>query len=596
MKDNELFEKFWSEDIYQSNINNIYNEKITNIIELINKLEKKINSNLNSNTLFRITDNYGIEVINTKEIIKEVNKIKKDNIFYLKTHVECIPEYFKLVYKILTSTSLNNITINNFNNILEKENPLNLNNIIEDKLDLVDVNNLFNDFEKNLLLDDINYSKQILTKLKYNWENIEFIIKEIVSNKKNIILFDGENILKSFKIQFLLSTQLDKAEFDKYFDKWFYGDFSQLNNINSSMSLSEYSGSIKYTEPFNSVGLNIDDKRYLIDLIISNYFKDYFVIYPLNNRITDMNKPIDENYFLNSNSLCIPILYSKFDIREQDDHLLIFLYEYLSIVMSDIKIVTADKYKFYNKNINLSNINLLYNLDESNINLIISEKFKHNFIKINNNVFSLPNYFPLVETKDFIKDTKENLNVQELNNLKKMLLLKYLDYLIIINNINNNINESVIISIPEEFIKIILIFLSQTIKFVNTINSKFKIIYEFLEENSKKEIFKKIFENNNTIFTDNFIDQFVPHVILKFKIILQLYLIFKSFVYLYINNEYITKLSKLFSLIITNYDEIENNIHKIRKLSNKNTLFNMIFLELNSLYLFIKKNGFCKKN
>ena len=51
----------------------------------------------------------------------------------------------------------------------------------------------------------------------------------------------------------------------------------------------------------------------------------------------------------------------------------------------------------------------------------------------------------------------------------------------------------------------------------------------------------------------------------------------------------------IFSLIIWNYDKFDDNIQKIRKLSNKNSLFNIMFLEINSMYLYIKKIGLCKK-
>mgnify|MGYP003705228977 CR=1 FL=1 len=45
------------------------------------------------------------------------------------------------------------------------------------------------------------------------------------------------------------------------------------------MSLSEYSNSIKYTEPFNTIGLELEEKKLLINIILSNYFKDFFVIF-----------------------------------------------------------------------------------------------------------------------------------------------------------------------------------------------------------------------------------------------------------------------------------------------------------------------------
>ena len=96
------------------------------------------------------------------------------------------------------------------------------------------------------------------------------------------------------------------------------------------------------------------------------------------------------------------------------------------------------------------------------------------------------------------------------------------------------------------------------------------------------------------MFTNEFTNNFKSQIS-KFKIIIKIYLIFKSFKQLYSQTEFTNKLSKLFSLIIWNYDKIDISIQKIRKLSNKNSQFNIMFLEISSIYLYIKKIGLCKK-
>ena len=82
----------------------------------------------------------------------------------------------------------------------------------------------------------------------------------------------------------------------------------------------------------------------------------------------------------------------------------------------------------------------------------------------------------------------------------------------------------------------------------------------------------------------------------KIKLSFGVYILFKSFTIYYLNQEYSIKLSKLFCLIIWNYDQMEKHINKIRKLSNGQTEFNKIFLELNSIFIYVKKIGLCKKN
>ena len=65
---------FWENDVWNSDYNNIYNIKIKNIIKNFQKLDKN--------------KNYDYDFI------------KNENINYLKTHSDCIPEYHELIIKI----------------------------------------------------------------------------------------------------------------------------------------------------------------------------------------------------------------------------------------------------------------------------------------------------------------------------------------------------------------------------------------------------------------------------------------------------------------------------------------------------------------
>jgi hypothetical protein len=77
--DNNIFEfekilnKFWEEDIWKINYQNINNNKIKHIIKSVQTLQKNI-------------DNFDI-----------ITNIKEKNINYLKTHSDCIPEYHYLL-------------------------------------------------------------------------------------------------------------------------------------------------------------------------------------------------------------------------------------------------------------------------------------------------------------------------------------------------------------------------------------------------------------------------------------------------------------------------------------------------------------------
>jgi hypothetical protein len=69
----KILNNFWENDVWNCNYKNIYNTKIKNIIKKIQLLNKN--------------KNY-------------INELKEDDINYLKTHSDCIPEYHELIIKI----------------------------------------------------------------------------------------------------------------------------------------------------------------------------------------------------------------------------------------------------------------------------------------------------------------------------------------------------------------------------------------------------------------------------------------------------------------------------------------------------------------
>ena len=70
-----VLNNFWENDVWNCNYKNIYNIKIKNII-------KKI------------------QFLNKNKISNYINELKEEDINYLKTHSDCIPEYHELIIKI----------------------------------------------------------------------------------------------------------------------------------------------------------------------------------------------------------------------------------------------------------------------------------------------------------------------------------------------------------------------------------------------------------------------------------------------------------------------------------------------------------------
>jgi hypothetical protein len=82
----------------------------------------------------------------------------------------------------------------------------------------------------------------------------------------------------------------------------------------------------------------------------------------------------------------------------------------------------------------------------------------------------------------------------------------------------------------------------------------------------------------------------------KYISLTEIYLMLKTMSFLLVGNKTIIKIAKLFSNIIKIYDEIDVSIHKIRRISNSCTELHKIFLIMLSNHIFMKKNGFCKKD
>jgi len=293
MDNNSLIIKFWEYDIWNVDYKKIYHNKIKEIIYENNKLGKKL---LYKNTMININENYDIEVLDHEYIINKIDKFKKDNLNYLKKHAECIPEYHFLLIELINKKL--EITLNNYVEFREKhhlqylipfinyirltqdlscdsniaihtcslrcvirENETLLNQSFEELYNK-DIYYFYEKFIKRIYVNDNRLDNKIILKLRenidFNIENIEKI-KEI---KKDILVLDAENILKSLKVQYLLKKHV--VDYDKIYKTWNYGNLHEYIEIESNISLSEYSNNTKYIEPYISLGLTFKEKFELI--------------------------------------------------------------------------------------------------------------------------------------------------------------------------------------------------------------------------------------------------------------------------------------------------------------------------------------------
>jgi hypothetical protein len=171
----------------------------------------------------------------------------------------------------------------------------------------------------------------------------------------------------------------------------------------SNISLSQYSSKTKYVEPFTSLNLTINSKIKLLKIIIENLLNDYNTI----SIITTNKKKSEDNLsnselihdFLNEHFF-IPITYKKTDMREQDDHIILYLYTLLKKKNYKVFMLSNDKFKWYSNQDEIfpSNFKFLYDFDNLSKQLIIDDAYTPDIYKVNSNYLLFPfiNY-PIID-------------------------------------------------------------------------------------------------------------------------------------------------------------------------------------------------------
>jgi len=556
-----------------------------------------------------------------------------------------------------------NIILNNFDDILEI-------NLIEDTNNNIEIKEITNNekvisiINKEELLREKSYYKLLLSDFKKFLKKINFqicdtdtstvnkkstnksIIFNIVElhnnlyrNIKNIkkdlfyindnfnnelLILDGENILKTHKYQQLIKLHLDNEIFEKYFYSWYYGGENGL------------------IQPLSSLNISINEKIFLLNIFITNYLTEYNSIIVISGKTSDENS--NKNIYVNSKkTFIIPIIYTKEDIREQDDHLLLYLYFHFN-KLKNCKIISADKFKWFNHSGNyLKNFKLEYDFNNYNINLSISDAYTNDLIIFKDYKYKLGYYyFPFIKNLDFIKNIKysqeeilENkehfidtlfgfINQEKYNNVLVYLILIFINLIEL--NVNYNINQTHI----NNFSELLTIFISKLIKNIKTTINEISEVIDKINLISKKAIDKIEKQKSNFLYTILFeksndrsnissltIDNYLHNTsssdnnikiketteylqlkknIEKYFFLTEFYLILKSISFLVNSQKTIIKISKFFCNLVKIYDGIEENIYKIRKISNDVNCLNKLFLNILSHHIFIKKNGFCKKD
>jgi len=601
---NSLTDSFWQDKVWKTNYSNIHHQKIYKIIYEYQKIKNKIkqqkyNKNKNKNNkhnFLSINENFDLFIQDEEfDLQKKLEKFVSENIMFLKTHSECFIYYNKLQYNYFNIKNKQNLDysfiqlntqkhdifdISNISNISNSSNINKTTLFIKQDYDFTEFKKYI-DFEQDKLSLIINELKNTVSSFKEQ-------INKAIENNKKIIIIDGENILKCFKIQQFIKTILNKDKFQEYFNIWFNGSYQENEDISySNLSLSEYSSSVKIIEPYSSLSMDTITKFTLLKLLSENLFQDYFCIMICNSK----QKLEDyEQYCYSTNSVFIPISYEKKDIREKDDHLIVFLYYYFSINNIEFELLSGDKFKwmtFFENTI--KNLKLVYDFDNSSFDYVLSEAHNNDFIKYNNSIYHLSiNYFP----NPIHFEEQDNILQSQSQTQLKIITLN--DYTFLIHNffIKNCLSDD---KFDSESYSLLL---ENIYNFTKNLSDNFYIIFDFLNKYTKNEIFKLLKKINANKFSSNINFERFRLKIDDYKQLCNLYILIKH-INITLNKGISDNIhiltTKIFSKIISIYDEIDNTIFKIRKLSSNKKTINLFFMELNSMFVYIKKIGFFKK-
>lgn len=641
---NDKIDNLWSNEIWKNNKFNthIKNKQVNDFFNKLKNIEKEYNG---EQVKFSIGINYDVMIEdNKKKNKKKIANFKKDNLMMLKIHSDCFIEYHNIVFDYLNKK--NNLLYYNLDVMYDivQENRIETKLILDDNLireQIICFKDEFVEYKNNYNLNDI------INTLELNIFKIKEILLDFIDNinpLEPILLIDVENILKSYEIQNFLKSHIDEEKFNKYFYTWNNGYFNDSNNIetinNESITLSEYSSKVKYVEPFTSLNLSVEKKLKLIKIINDKLIKNTNTINILTSNLkstkitvtqeinsklisgahqrnTDISFGCNEiskiihssnksetstqsNYKTNSN-LFIPIQYNdKFDIREQDDHLLVLIYMILKKNNLNPIIISNDKFKWFKSfdTLEIKNFKTLYDYDLGEKKIIIDITYTPPIYKINSNYYMFPfiNY-PQLED-NISQDITSIINIDELKKIFKTKIKKV--SLLDIKNIYTYLfNFSILetnIETNQEFTSIINFCLN----YLEHIKDKFNKINNFLSSNSKEKIFKISIEENSNIFDRHEIKNYLI-LMENYKIFVEIYIMIKFVVFKnYSKTDFISilfvDLCKIFDLIIEIYDLFDTHIYKIRKLSGSKSELDELFKKINTIYIYIRKCGYFKKN
>ena len=440
------------------------------------------------------------------------------------------------------------------------ENTLNLTNIVNnDIIETLEKKTYY----KNILSNYKNFREFLPEGKEELYNNLKRYKKEFyyIQNyfTNTILIIDGENLLKSSKFQNIFKLLLGTMDFNNLFKNWLYGTDD------------------KTIQPFTSLNLNIYQKKKILSKFSDFFLLDFNIIFIVNTKSHEENNILFTD---NNNSIILPILYDNSIIREQDDHIIVFLSLFFESNNRKTHLITADKFKWYKGDLCLKNFRFIYDYNNLSIHIDISTHNSHDILVYKNNNIIIDNFnYPFLDPKNFnIKSIISTISIKNKNTcISFQSILYLLNYLYIEIKSNNKEYFSLYIN---EIINILI----EKVE-INYEEIK-KVLFLLINNNKiKNKVISKINLSNIEINIENY------------KTVCNIYLILKTIIIYYHPKNIILNICKIFCYIIDIFDLINDNLNKIKKISyDTNFIINKYFLELYSHHIFLKKSGFIKKD
>lgn len=490
-----------------------------------NNFKKLVNNNLN---ILNYASKYSIKIDNIDK--EDLNKL--------------VLEYPLILTKLNTDISINNLTIDTLNTILNNNHDLDINSCIKELLTIIDSNNIYKYFnldfikqQKDFTLSiypfaklDNNLTKEIIHNYnllkKFTYNTIVTIINNLYMEEDKITLFRNNNFIEEIPSYYLVQI-LNNMNFRNVFNLLQNINLlNKLDNLNIKLNIEDNIFINSYLDSPTLV--NISNPKMLYNmLLLSNNVIKYLNLPYINSRLNILdiidilvnkninifNSPLLNNFKPLEIKNYINKMLKKYHINYDlliNDYVFNNIYNYNKNKLTSMDLDNL-KYlfdKIYTKGINTSSC---YTIDIDSFKSLLSSYILLGFDNTNKlfengtynisfkNINSLKNIY----VKKFKKDLNL-LSVKKVNKLFSKYLLK-LD-----NNVKENFLENYLLDIPE--IKSYILLFNNT-KY-SSIKDTIKLCMNYLDYNNYNN---EVANNLLTNFIKNFNSYYKDKWILELK-------------------------------------------------------------------------------